>query len=283
MNNNIDAKLLKALYEHRLGLNEGDTSEKETPQFWDEKAEKFANQAHSGSGRNEVMEFLSRFDWQKDESVLDVAAGPGTFSLPLAKMVKEVVAADFSEKMLFELEKRAHAEHLENIKTIHGRWLDLLIQEKFDTVLCLNSLGVIAADAGHNSRIDAALVKLRDCCRKRLIILIPHADSPLPSGLRAALGIEDIPLERRRIAAIFAAMVECGMLPEFQLIYRPFHWKFKDGIEARQIIMQKAGLKEIKKQNDFEEFIQSRLFKADDGSFCFNGQLAQGLFVWQRL
>lgn len=278
----LDSGLLRTLYQHRLSLNEGDTLEKETPQYWNDRAEKFAAQAHSAESREKAAEFLGLFQWSADETVLDVAAGPGTYSLPLAARVKEVVATDFSEMMLEQLRIKARAENIGNIRTMHGRWLDLDIGEKFDTILCLNSLGVIASDAEHKPKLDQAIQRLRDCCRRRLIILVPHADSPMPQDLRTALELNDVPLERRRIAAIFVAMVENGMLPEFRILYRDYHWQFTDCDEARQVLIKKAGLQKIENQSALEDFLQRRLKSDSDGSLRLTGQIAQGLFIWQR-
>jgi len=278
----LDSGLLRGLYQHRLSLNEGDTLAKETPEYWNDRARKFAVDAHSAETREKTKEFLSLFNWSSDESVLDVAAGPGTYSLPLARIVREVVATDFSEAMLHELNLKAAEESLTNIKTMHGRWLSMKITEKFDTVLCLNSLGVIASDSGHEPHLDQALQRLRDCCNKRLIILVPHADSPLPEDLRLVLGLSDIPIERRRIAAIFMAMVENGMMPEFTIIYRDFYWQFADVNEARHALMKKAGLQLPEKQGAFEDFLQKRLEKITDNTLRLTGKVAQGLFIWQR-
>ncbi|HEY3256566.1 MAG TPA: methyltransferase domain-containing protein [Polyangiaceae bacterium] len=52
--------------------------------------------------------------------VLDVAAGPGTLAIPLAPRVRELVALDFSERMVAELERAASAAGLTNLRAIVG-------------------------------------------------------------------------------------------------------------------------------------------------------------------
>lgn len=54
-------------------------------------------------------------------SVLDVGAGAGAASLPLAGALGELVAVDLSEAMLAELASRAHALGVPT-ETIRGRW-----------------------------------------------------------------------------------------------------------------------------------------------------------------
>ncbi|NUO47680.1 MAG: methyltransferase domain-containing protein [Polyangiaceae bacterium] len=57
---------------------------------------------------------------QADERVLDVAAGPGTLSLQAAALAREVVAIDFSAKMLAELRARMNARGVENVAVHEG-------------------------------------------------------------------------------------------------------------------------------------------------------------------
>lgn len=52
--------------------------------------------------------------------VIDVAAGPGTLSIQLAPNVSEVVALDFSERMLSQLEAAARAAGLSNLRAVVG-------------------------------------------------------------------------------------------------------------------------------------------------------------------
>ncbi|MDD5406270.1 MAG: class I SAM-dependent methyltransferase [Sulfurovaceae bacterium] len=71
-----------------------------------------------------VNDFISRMNIAGDEVVLDIGCGPGTLAVPLAKKVKQVIAIDFSEKMLEELETYAAREGVTNVKTYHLSWED---------------------------------------------------------------------------------------------------------------------------------------------------------------
>lgn len=279
----FNAEVLREFYSHRWALNHGDSAEKETPQFWDKRAEGFAAQAHSPESRRESQEFLQRFAWDLNESVLDVAAGPGTFAIPLAACVKEVVATDFSGEMLRQLQRQATAERVTNVRTITGRWLEMEKPGIFDTVLCLNSLGVIATDSQHQSQLDQALIRLRDCCSRRLIMLIPHADSPLNSTMREILGLEAVSIERRRVAILYFAMVDCGMLPDLKIIRRPFHWTFSNMAEARHTLLAKAGVIDTADISPrFDLYLQEILQKQGNGLLTLSYDVSQALFTWER-
>ncbi len=73
---------------------------------------------------NNVIEQLNP---KSGESVLDVAAGTGAFSLAAAKSGAEVLATDFAEGMVDYLKRRAEQAKLDNIKAkvMDGQALDI--------------------------------------------------------------------------------------------------------------------------------------------------------------
>ncbi len=76
---------------------------------------------------------ISRLSPQRGESVLDVAAGTGFFSLAAAGLGADVLATDFSEGMVNHIQNRADQGLLRNIKTqvMDGQALDVA-DECFD-------------------------------------------------------------------------------------------------------------------------------------------------------
>lgn len=70
---------------------------------------------------------ISRLSPQRGESVLDVAAGTGFFSLAAAELGADVLATDFSEGMVNHIQNRADQGLLHNIKTqvMDGQALDV--------------------------------------------------------------------------------------------------------------------------------------------------------------
>ena len=57
--------------------------------------------------------------------VLDVATGPGTLAIRLAPAVRELVALDFSERMIAELQRAASAAGVVNLRAVIGDGQDL--------------------------------------------------------------------------------------------------------------------------------------------------------------
>lgn len=88
---------------------------------WDKKAPSFAKRNSESPFVDLVMGHLPL---QKELTLLDAGAGPGTLSIPVAKRVQSVTALDYSQGMLDALEKEAAKQDVHNIKTVHASWED---------------------------------------------------------------------------------------------------------------------------------------------------------------
>jgi SAM-dependent methyltransferase len=123
---------------------------------WDIKSKDFALSTQDSPY---VNDFISRMQIFGDEVVLDIGCGPGTLAIPLAKRVKEVIAIDFSAKMLQELKDYAEREGITNIKTYHLGWEDDWNKlPKVDIAVASRSMEV--------QNIHQALIKMNSQAKK---------------------------------------------------------------------------------------------------------------------
>lgn len=90
------------------------THKKKDKASWDVKASDLNKKIHKSS-YNDTIEKSISFD--KEDTLLDVGCGPGTFSLRFAPLVKQVSAFDFSHKMLEALEENAKDAGIKNIRS----------------------------------------------------------------------------------------------------------------------------------------------------------------------
>ncbi|MDH7577475.1 MAG: class I SAM-dependent methyltransferase [Bacillota bacterium] len=115
-------------------------------EWWNRRAARFAAQAQdSNAGERviKVMHMLGHKDVLKKEArLLDIGAGPGIYSLPLARRVGQVVALDPAREMLDILDKRAREEGIANIEKVNQPWEEVDLDRAgwrgaFDVVLAL--------------------------------------------------------------------------------------------------------------------------------------------------
>lgn len=147
---------------------------------WDRRAADFARRNADSSFPGQL---LSRIKPAAAWSVLDVGCGPGTLALPLAGLVREITALDYSAAMLAELKERARTSGPANIRTVHASWEDdwqALGIAPHDLVIASRSLAV--------DDLRGALVKLDNFARSQVWIVDRVGSGPVDPLLFKAIG-----------------------------------------------------------------------------------------------
>jgi len=111
--------------------------------MWDKRAKEFNRSTREKSDRTE--EQVASFRLDPDWSVLDVGAGTGRLSVPIAKMVRHVTAVDQSRGMLDCLQENIAKEGLANVTCLQKRWEQVQLGvdiEPHDVVIASHSLGM---------------------------------------------------------------------------------------------------------------------------------------------
>ncbi|MEN8140569.1 MAG: class I SAM-dependent methyltransferase [Thermodesulfobacteriota bacterium] len=145
---------------------------------WNRRAADFAKRtADSDFARLFIERMAPEPHWR----VLDVGCGPGTLALPLAPLVKEVTALDFSPAMLEQLADRQQAAGISNIHGQLRSWDDEW-QEIPPHDVCIAARSLAVTD------LRAALVKLAAWSRHKVFIADRVGAGPFDPELFASLG-----------------------------------------------------------------------------------------------
>ena len=127
--------------------------------MWDKRADDFNKSTRQNQER--TLKQIERFQLKPEYSVLDVGAGTGRLSIPIAKQVAKVTAIDQSTGMLNYLKENMENEGLTNIDCIQKRWEDVKLGEDIephDVVVASHSLGMFDLQEAIE-KIDAAAKK----------------------------------------------------------------------------------------------------------------------------
>ncbi len=120
------------------------------------------------------------------ETILDVGAGTGAFSIPLAKRGFSVTHLDFSPSMLETASQKASG--LKNITFVEGNAVDLSLFCDCYFDLVLNMDGAISFCGSEAERA------ISECCRvarKTLIISVSHKAWMAPLWVKTSIAVSD--------------------------------------------------------------------------------------------
>ena len=95
----------------------------------------------------------------KDFEVLEIGAGPGTLTIPLAKKVKKVVAIESSETAVDYLKRNIKESQVGNIEIMKKNWLeveDREIEDRFDLAVCSHFLWQVKDLEKHLKKMETA-------------------------------------------------------------------------------------------------------------------------------
>lgn len=89
-----------------------------------------------------IQDFFEKEDFS-NASILEIGAGTGRFSLLFAPACKSYTALDLSPAMLQQLTQKAEREHITNITTIAGDFLQTPISGTFDYIISFTAIEYI--------------------------------------------------------------------------------------------------------------------------------------------
>ena len=94
-----------------------------------------------------------------DFEVLEIGAGPGTLTIPLAGKVKKIVAVESSEMAVNYLRRNMEESRVENVEIMNKNWLeveDREIEDRFDLVVCSHFLWQVKDIEKHLKKMENA-------------------------------------------------------------------------------------------------------------------------------
>ncbi|WP_421909056.1 class I SAM-dependent methyltransferase [Methanolacinia petrolearia] len=114
--------------------------------IWDSKEKAKGFLARSKNNPDRIREFVDLLGPDKECSILDVGAGPGTLAVPLAELSGHVTAVEPSKGMADVMADYAAERGVSNLDIVRKKWEDvdpgMDLKESYDIVFASHSLGM---------------------------------------------------------------------------------------------------------------------------------------------
>ncbi|MFN0093280.1 MAG: class I SAM-dependent methyltransferase [Dehalococcoidia bacterium] len=206
---------------------------------------------------NELLKLV-----RHDETWLDIGAGGGRYTLPIALAAKQVTAVEPSDGMIGVLREGLDEHGISNVRVVQSRWPNAEVAVRADCSL-ISMVGNDVAEIG--PFLDAM-----EAATERLCVLV-NLDRPPPSAFFPAFkhvhGEERAALPS--IPEFLALLLAKRRLFEVQLVPRqPMSFESPDQVIAmarRQTWVKEGGAKDVRLQ----AFIRESLVE-QDGRFALS-------------
>lgn len=150
------------------------------------------------------------------ETVLDIGAGNGRWTIPIARKVKAVTAIEPSDSMLEMLSEKIEAETIDTIHVIQARWEQAEI-EPHDIVVCVHAMYETPDFAGFIRKIEQHATS-----RVYLVLRLPPHDGIMSELNRAVHGnSHDSP----NAVIAWNALYSLGIYPNLLVEPDMHHWQ----------------------------------------------------------
>ncbi|MEW6243160.1 MAG: class I SAM-dependent methyltransferase [Bacillota bacterium] len=160
------------------------------------------------------------------DTVLDVGAGTGAWSLQLAPLVSRVTALDPSELALNALKEEMRVRGIVNIELMEMKWADF-DGPAHDVCLCAHAASALTADPDGIARFSA---KAKRLC----LVITAESDEKNMFGLGELFKMLDMPVPKRGGAytELAPALKRAGVSPDIKRVSYEFGQPVKDETEA---------------------------------------------------
>lgn len=200
--------------------------------FWQERALRYDQTGSLARAAPAVVQRVADLVWP-GATVLEIGAGTGEFTLPVARRAARVTALDLSAHMLAELRRKMDEAGLGNVTPVEGDW-EATKPTPHDIVLAVNSLYRLRDPR-------AALTKIVRCAKGRGILVRSIGANPPPPRL----ALKVLGVHRYRLGSdhglLVAGLAELGVAAQVEIFTVPRIYTFSSVDEAAAICLPWQG------------------------------------------
>jgi SAM-dependent methyltransferase len=183
--------------------------------YWDRRASSYARSTQARV--DDFMRILEPY-LSPRKTLIDVGAGTGRHSVPLAERLEWVTAVEPSEGM------RSHIPARDNITVVASSWEDAEVAAA-DLVICNHVLYGIADPVPF-------VTKLERSARERVFVMMRESDLPHPAAEVRRRLQRDEGARLPRFSELFMLLLQMGIAPDVDFVRYPITTRYSDIEEA---------------------------------------------------
>lgn len=236
--------------------------------YWDQYAPKY-DEAHVSFHASVLGRVLGRIC--PGDEVLDIGAGTGALTIPIARKAKSVLAIEPAPGMRERLNRKISESSLTNVKVLDSRWEDAVISGGFDCIFSSLTLYFL-------SDIQKSLEKMVAIARERLCFLVIARDKEDLYGKIWSI-VNGRPYRPGPDYSCLVNLLEdLGLSPAVEIIET--HGKFQDLRSAMQsVIGHLDQLQIMAKEAEIRSVITPLLERQEDGRLLWKGMHKSALIT----
>lgn len=230
---------------------------------WDKKenAERYDKNAKSEYD-DRVRTTIASLEITPDSRVLDIGAGPGTLAIPLAPLVREVMAVEPGAGMMAILKAHAERDRIRNITCVQKLWEDVDLSQDLKTPydVVIASLSLTMFD------IREALIKM-DAAASGSVHLFWFLDMPFWERMYADLWepLHGTPyFSGPKTDCLFGVLYQMGIYPDVTMLPLSKEYRFKTKDEMSVFFRRRFGAKTPEQERMVDDYIVPLIQKQGD-------------------
>ncbi|MCW3984130.1 MAG: methyltransferase domain-containing protein [Candidatus Bathyarchaeota archaeon] len=243
------------------------------PAYWDKEADNF-NQNVSQM-KELTKQQLDRIPLLPQYTVLDVGAGTGRLTIPIAKRVQSVTALEPSPKMLDKLKANAKKQHIVNIKYVNNSLDDLDISALGTHDIVTASFSLFMLD------MEGALQKM-DALASVGVYLFVSASEWMDTE------IHDIVFGEGKSSPVLPDSVYmCNILHDIGINFNVDVWDFESKQSYSDLESATARFMQLyhvpaEKQAELRSYLKKSLVQDEKGKFWLNRKRKAAMIWWTK-
>ncbi len=214
--------------------------------------------------------------------VLDIGAGPGTLALPIAPLVREVVALEPAEGMADVLEEHLARDGIGNVRVVRKRW------EEVDPAADLNPPYdlVIASFSVTMEAIDEALLKMDGVTAPGGVVALYWFLDPSFYELASEALWPDLhggPYHSGPKAdLLFLVLVQLGFLPRAEVLEFDRTYRFSTMDEAMQHFAPRFSVADDRERALLRTYLEARALPSEGGGIVLRHPSRYAKVWWRK-